>query len=454
MHQIEYSGTTAIWMRENSSRLAVTGLNITMLQQNVSNAFRIEGISFTISDNVVHQAGECFWPNYGPKSDATPFPPSATVYFRNARMGIFGRNKVYWRCSGFDLDVSDRVVFEDNQIVCTEKGVVPHGNAVSGYDSYRNPSARWWSFTRNALSRPPYHKGTEQNWVQRETLTTDGSGGDSGTAVVLSQEGLATSTETTETTIHMRWLTWQATPRVGLSLLVLAGSGMGQLRRIVDVGPGNGTVVLDGPLDAWVATNSSIVAVIASYGSKIFAGNSFNWTEVVQWYGNTHRGVMADNTFNNCNVQLPPAGGGSIGPDVMGARGECYHGSGAVFFTEFYRNTLFASGGIALNDGAGPTGGPHGTGHVEWQCASYFGPWIRWSVVRSNVLGGISVSAMNVSGETNTLPVCASVRLLSDPALPSSGVVTEQNSFQCPPQGNQSSAGYILGPCDGCVERR
>ena len=137
----------------------------------------------------------------------------------------------------------------------------------------------------------------------------------------------------------------------------------------------------------------------------------------------------------------------------MGARGECYHGSGAAFFTEFYRNTLFASDGIALNDGAGPTGGPHGTGHPEWQCASYFGPWIRWSVIRANTLGGISVSAKKLSGKTKTPLVCASVRLLSDAALPSSGVVAEQNSFQCPPQGNQSSAGYSLGPCDGCVER-
>lgn len=171
--------------------------------------------------------------------------------------------------------------FPPDRIVCTETGVVPHGNSISGYDSYRNPSARWCSFTRNTLSRPPYRKGTEQNWVQRETLTTDGSGGDSGTAVVLRQDRVTT---TATTTIHLRWLTWQATPRVGLSVLVLAGSGMGQLRRIVGVGPDNGTVALDGPLDDWVATNSSIVAVIASYGSKIFAGNSFNWTEVVQWY--------------------------------------------------------------------------------------------------------------------------------------------------------------------------
>ena len=74
------------------------------------------------------------------------------------------------------MDVSDRIVFEENKIICTEHGVVPHGNSISAYDARTNPSSRWWSFTRNNLSRPAYTKGTEQNWNQRESLTTDGSG--------------------------------------------------------------------------------------------------------------------------------------------------------------------------------------------------------------------------------------------------------------------------------------
>ena len=49
-------------------------------------------------------------------------------------------NTVFWRCSAYDLDISDRIVFEDNTIICTEQGVVPHGNSVSGYVGMRlNP---------------------------------------------------------------------------------------------------------------------------------------------------------------------------------------------------------------------------------------------------------------------------------------------------------------------------
>ena len=35
--------------------------------------------------------------------------------------------------------VSDRVIFEENEFICTEKGVVPHGNSISGCD---RPKAR------------------------------------------------------------------------------------------------------------------------------------------------------------------------------------------------------------------------------------------------------------------------------------------------------------------------
>ena len=65
------------------------------------------------------------------------------------------------------LAVSDRVIFEENEFICTETGVVPHGNSISGYDWHLNPSSRWWSVSRNRLSRPPYKHGAEQNWIQR-----------------------------------------------------------------------------------------------------------------------------------------------------------------------------------------------------------------------------------------------------------------------------------------------
>ena len=470
------AGVAAVWMQENSTRFTATGLNITMHQANVSNAFKIEGAGFELEDNIVAQVGECNYPNYGPKSDSTSFQSSVTLYFHNARGGSIRRNTIYWRCSAYDMDVSDRIIFEENQIVCTEHGVVPHGNSVSGYDARTNPSSRWWSFARNKLSRPAYTPGTEQNWIQRETLTTDGSGS-FGTAVLLPPlaatlaAGNATGRVPSQT--RLRWLVWAAAPTVGTSLVVLRGPGVGQRRRIVGVDSspgGNGTVTtveLDAPFDNWVvhasdhpgtglvgsndAANAphssvgggdaSLVAVLASFGSKLFVGNVFNWTEVVQWYGNTYKGVIADNQFKNCNTKP----GGNVGANSLGARGECYHGSDPVFFTEFFRNTMENSDGIGLSDGSGPT--------KEWQCAAYVGPWIRWTVVRSNTIAGISDAARNVSAATGKLPACGAVTLMSNGDYPSTAVVAEQNVFHCPPEAQQNSSGYHFGPCAGCVER-
>ena len=42
------------------------------------------------------------------------------MYMRGASDGWIHGNRFFWRCSMMDLDVSDRVVFEDNTIECTE----------------------------------------------------------------------------------------------------------------------------------------------------------------------------------------------------------------------------------------------------------------------------------------------------------------------------------------------
>jgi hypothetical protein len=223
------------------------------------------------------------------------------------------------------------------QVVCTERGVVPHGNSISGYDWRTHASSRWWSVARNHLSRPAYEHGAEQNWVQRETLTTDGSG-EWGTATILSATASASASASASTPVgsinddssrpttaaagaaaagggavelKLRWETVNTLPVVGTTLIVLDGPGVGQWRTITAAGPANGTVTIDRPFDGWVqhqqhqqqqqqseetpaltASGSgsgtarggaSLVAVVSSFGSKIFAGNRFNWTEVVQW---------------------------------------------------------------------------------------------------------------------------------------------------------------------------
>jgi hypothetical protein len=89
--------------------------------------------------------------------------------------------------------------------------------------------------------------------------------------------------------VDLAGLSLTTPPKVGTTLLVLDGPGVGQSRQIVSVGPGNASIVLDSALDDWVIPASSTgshedlvtaeaskVAVVSSFGSKIFAGNLFN----------------------------------------------------------------------------------------------------------------------------------------------------------------------------------
>ena len=122
----------AVFMPTGATRAVFFGLHIQMEQNNVSNAFKIFGKQFEIGENVVHQEGLCLWPGYGPKSDATPFQPSVALYMNEAVDGWVHDNEFYWKCSMMDLDVSDRVIFEDNVITMTEPGIPPHGNSISG----------------------------------------------------------------------------------------------------------------------------------------------------------------------------------------------------------------------------------------------------------------------------------------------------------------------------------
>ena len=133
------NGTTvpefvAVHMPVDARRLRASGLQVRMQQTNVSNAFKVFGSGFELGpDNTVHQSGSCLYPNYGPDSDHTPFQPSTLLYLQGAVGGWVHGNRFFWRCSMMDMDVSDRVVFEDNDITCTEEGVVPHGNSISGW---------------------------------------------------------------------------------------------------------------------------------------------------------------------------------------------------------------------------------------------------------------------------------------------------------------------------------
>ena len=151
---------------------------------------------------------------------------------------------------------------------------------------------------------------------------------------------------------------------VGATLKVLGGPGTGQTRIVTGWNRscvnsdwrsmvGLCTITLDVELDPWFragnCSNCSIIAIVASVGQKIVAGNRFEWTEVIQMFGNTLGGVVADNTLTDVNVHNNVLGNGSVG-----AFGMCYQGPAPNWYTEFYGNSMLRSDGITLREGLDP----------------------------------------------------------------------------------------------------
>ena len=213
----------AVWMQPQGRNFTLQRTVVTLLQNNVSNAVRVEGHRFRVINNTLRQSGPCLWPNYGPGSDATSFQGSVTLYVHNASHGVLADNMGFWRCAFMDLDVSDRMIMERNVIACTETQAVPHGNSISGYDFRSHPSSKFWHIANNQMSRPPHNDPTHTNWRQRETMTTDGSSG-FGTATLVRAAG---------SQVVLNWTAWINNPLPGTVLVVLAGPGVGQTRIIV-----------------------------------------------------------------------------------------------------------------------------------------------------------------------------------------------------------------------------
>ena len=125
-------------------------------------------------------------------------------------------------------------------------------------------------------------------------------------------------------------------------------------------------------------------------------------------------------------------------------------GSDPMWYTEYRGNKMEASDGVGIRDSYNVK---------EFQCAAYGGPWVAWSVIRANQFGGISLASKNVSAMEGggAKPHCAAVSVFGagshNDLGTTSDIVGEQNEFDCPKEGNASSAGYKFNECEHCLER-
>lgn len=391
--------TAAVWMQPGTGNFSLLRAAIALSQVNVSNALRIEGAGWEVRDSALTQGGVCPWP---PASSSSDFSHSTTLLTHGALDGLFRNNTLRWQCAAYDLDVSSRLVLEDNTIECTQAGKIPHGNSISLYDSQNgglgqaSHASQGYFFAHNAQGRPPHNDPAD--WSYHESLTTDGfyakEGWGGGVVTALAGSSVEVG----------QGLTGLLTA-AGATALVIGGAGVGQWRTVVGR-PSNTTILLAAPFDEFVAVGSSVVAIVGSVGGKLVVDNAFTWGSVIQLFGTTIGNVFAYNTLQDQNN---PGQGSLVG------FGLCYGGAhNPVFFSDFAHNSMTRSNGIDVTDNAAAQG----------QCATWPGPYVRWAAIRGNAIGGLAAANPTVCGAVN----------VRNPAT--SDVLVEGNSLECPPGGS------------------
>jgi hypothetical protein len=391
--------TAAVWVQPGTGSFSMLRAAIALLQVNVSNALRIEGVGWEVRDSALTQGGVCLWP---PTSSSSDFLHSTTLQTQGSLDGLFKNNSLRWQCSAYDLDTSSRLVLEDNVIECTQAGKIPHGNSISLYDSENSylgqasHASQGYFFAHNAQGRPPHNDPAD--WSYHESLTTDGfyPAGGWGAGVVTALAGSSVEVG--------QGLTGQLAA-AGATALVIGGPGVGQWRTVVGR-PSNTTILLAAPFDGHVAVGSSVVAIVGSVGGKLVVDNAFTWGSVVQMFGTTIGNVFA---YNRLQDQNNPGQGSVVG------FGLCYGGAhNPAFFTDYAYNSMSNSNGIDVTDNAAAQG----------QCASWPGPYVRWATIRGNTIGGLAAANPTECGAVN----------VRNPAT--SDVLVEGNTLQCPPGGS------------------
>lgn len=300
--------------------------------------------------------------------------------------------------------------------------------------------------------RPPHNgeaslpQHPDPNWVNHETLTTD-SPGEFAHGRFVSQVGGV---------VLMNWTYVRPWVRIGIgaSVIVLSGPGVGQHRTVAmfDNATGAGLITVDRPFDGFLEPAQSVLAVVPTIGAKNWVGNSFSWTGVVQFYGTTLGGVIADNDVHNVNVHTIYD---SVNGAAVRASGLCYYGAQPTFFTEILGNNLYASDGIGFfNEAQSAYGGMVAMCDIDYAATV---PWVRWGVARHNAISGISDAARYRNASA---PLCGGVRVVSDRVVPDpvlwpTDIVTEHNALVCPAPGVQpgKNGTVILGGCNHCTIR-
>jgi len=285
-------------------------------------------------------------------SDCDIYGSGRSFYLLNVRGGVVRNNRFYngrwgWYC----ITGADGLIYEDNVLQGADLMSTGGGLNCLGSISSRNV---FYARNRIALCH---------GW-DREAMTSD-AGGEAFYGPVAA--------------VHGRQLVlggkpeWRGTARWrGGAVFILGGRGMGQHRRIVEVGPAETTVTLEREWDV-APDASSVVTVTMLQENYLFVGNAFEDAGIaLQYYGTSINHVADGNTSRR-------AGG-------FYNSGRWYHGYQPSWYCQFLANEILDGNGYRFGPNNATACGASFLGTLGCQRGDNMAPLAYASVHRRNVL--------------------------------------------------------------------
>ncbi len=206
-----------------------------------------------------------------------------SIYLRFGRDTVIARNTFHHgRVGWYAMDGTDRVIFEDNEIVGAD--LMSTGGGIR--NNARSPASRNVFFARNRFR-------LLHGW-DREAMTTDGSGSAYFGLVDRISQGRYRLREPLSDRGQKR-----VNGIVGLGVFVMAGRGRGQMRSVRAFD--DGVVELDREFDL-PPDDSSTLIITATQENYILVDNTFEDTgSAIQFYGTSINHIVAGNTLNRAS---------------------------------------------------------------------------------------------------------------------------------------------------------
>ena len=414
----------SVWGAFSHQNRARPNVDFNFTQSQIQGAVMLTGSNWRVQDNDILATGGVFWSG------------GSAGGMGGTRYGLLSRNRVRNGGGSLQMDQWKQVIVEDN--IISGASFASGGNNIA---TYNGGYAQHIMLMNNTI---------EQVWGgDREVVTYDNAGGAYFGTLQEVSSGSATVTASGHripvNRTHMREGAGAGWIVEGGALLVLNGSGAGQIRRIVAAPNNSGTEwTLDAPLEAMDGDKNgqgdgAFVQILPFRGRNIFYRNKLSDVGALQFYGIGIENIVSENTLERMAglvswgqwrgltpAPAPPphrwqVQGGQEGQEEWEPHAEGLMGCGANpnLFNVFERNDFregntvvnyntaegasynFGGGYLLTSTSGGGAGGSSGSGFEELSMNSF--SVFRHNLIQSN--GGILIDddSSNILVEANTI---------------------------------------------------